>query len=156
MVKSTTMGVLGFTVTFFVQETGVLYIGRRTSTCAPTSRTFASEAICQPSCQATISYSPGGTSESVNALRSSVTAQYGCRTTITFAFIHTCPALHFNSTTPCRCIVTGMLWFWNGKGILFVATPNIWTVCSTGSLLSILSVPDCGTSMMCGTYRQVF
>src|ERR1700735_3242690 len=64
IVKFTTVGSLGFTFTFFVQLTGVLYIGRRTSTCAPTSRTFASDTICQPPCQATISYSPGGTSES--------------------------------------------------------------------------------------------
>src|SRR3984957_20382419 len=63
--KSTTVGSPAFTFTFFAQLAGELYIGRFTSTCAPTSSTRASDRICQPSCQATISYSPGGTSESL-------------------------------------------------------------------------------------------
>src|SRR5579863_1505977 len=67
IVKSTTVGSPGFTPTFFVQVTGELYIGRLTSTCAPTSSTLASDSTCQPSCHATISYSPGGTSESLYA-----------------------------------------------------------------------------------------
>jgi hypothetical protein len=52
----------------------------------------------------------------------------GCLTTMTFAFIHTWPALHFSSTTPFLGSETGMNWFWKGNGILLEAAPVICTV----------------------------
>src|SRR5215469_13161061 len=65
---------LGSTETFLLQSRGGVNTGRSTRLVVKTSNEPSWRATPQPSCQATISYCPGGTFVSLNSPLSSVTA----------------------------------------------------------------------------------